>query len=249
MKVIAFANQKGGVGKTTTVWNLGVYLSKLGRKVLLLDFDPQASLTICQGIEPEDLKESIYNVLISNTPLENVIIKLKESNVDIVPANIDLSGVEIQLASKIGRENKLKNIINKICTNYDYILIDCPPSLGLLTINALVACDGVIVPVATEYLAYRGLKLLENTIEEVKELNKNIKIYGILATFYDKRTKHSVEVFEQLKKEKQFIFNSIIKKSIKYADSALEAKNITEMKNFIGKESYESLAKELIKFE
>lgn len=246
MEVISIVNQKGGVGKTTTVWNLAASLAELDKKVLMIDFDPQSSLTICVGLEPNELQKTIYNVILGRTDINSTIIEL--SNYDIIPSMIDLAGAEVELSSKIGKEYILLKKLKEIQKQYDFILIDCPPSLGNLTVNAINASHKIIVPMTCEYLAYRGLQLLVNTISEVKELSNNTKDMYVLPTMYDGRTKHAKEVLEQVKKEGYKLFDTIINKSIKFSDSAIETKDIIQYadNNFVGKKSFIQLAKEVI---
>jgi chromosome partitioning protein len=211
----------------------------------MIDLDPQSSLTICVGLDPSELQQTIYNVMCGKSDINTTIINL--GKFDILPASIDLAGAEVELSSKIGKENYLLKKLKELKIKYDFVIIDCPPSLGNLTLNALAASSEVIVPMICEYLAYMGLKLLDNTISDVKELNDNIKNVFILPTLYDGRTKHTKEVLEKVKSEYQ-VFDITINKSIKFADSALEAKDITEFTDdsFAGKKSYMQLAKEVI---
>lgn len=245
MKVISIANQKGGVGKTTTAWNFAACLAEMNKKVLMIDLDPQASLTICQGIEPAELEKSIYNVLIGSVNINDIIVDL--GSYHIAPSTIDLAGAEVELSSKIGKEYILAKNIKKLESDYDYVVIDCPPSLGNLTVNGLAASDGVIIPMACEFLAYRGLKLLEDTIREVKELNSKLEIYGILPTMYDSRTSHSEEVLQEARKGRTPVFDIVIKKSIKFSDSTIAAQDILNYADnkFEGKVAYRALAKEV----
>src|SRR5438309_5948917 len=190
-RVISFANQKGGVAKTTTTLNLGVAFAEHGLKVLLVDLDPQGNLTMSQGLNPDLIERSMFDVLVHRLPIDEVI---ERREVDVAVASIDLAGAELALSSQIGRERTLQKALEPIRSRYDYILIDTPPSLGLLTINAFVAATGVIVPVQTEYLSLRGLVQLENTLEMVREnLNPEVSIIGIVPTMYDKRVTHSRE--------------------------------------------------------
>src|SRR5436309_7825480 len=184
-KVIAFANQKGGVAKTTTTLNLGVALTEKGQRVLLVDLDPQGNLTMSQGWNPDEIERSMFDVLVHKLPITEIV---RSAEVDVAVSSIDLAGAELALSSMIGRERALEKALAPIKPSYDYILIDTPPSLGLLTINALVASDGVIVPVQCEYLSLRGLVQLENTLSMIREnLNPAVEIQGILPTMYDRR--------------------------------------------------------------
>lgn len=249
MKVISIANQKGGVGKTTTAWNLSTCLAEKGKKVLMIDLDPQASLTICQGIEPAELEISIYNVLSGSVNINDAILKL--DSCDLIPSTIDLSAAEVELSAKIGKEYILAKCIRKINKDYDFIIIDCPPSLGNLTVNSLCASNHLIVPMACEFLAYRGLKLLEGTVTQVAELNPRLTTLGILPTMHDSRTIHSEEVLSEAKKGTIPVFDIIIKKSIKFSDSSLLATDILKCSpdKFEGKSAYRQLALEVLKHE
>lgn len=249
MKVISIANQKGGVAKTTTTWNLSACLAEKGKKVLMIDLDPQASLTICQGIEPAELETSIYNVLSGSINTNDAIVEL--GNYDLIPSTIDLSAAEIELSTKIGKEYMLAKCIRKIRKEYDYIIIDCSPSLGNLTVNSLCASDNLIIPMSCEFLAFRGLRLLEDTVSQVAELNTRLTILGILPTMFDSRTIHSEEVLREVKKGTLPVFDFIVKKSIKFSDSTILAKDITNCSpdKFEGKTSYRQLALEVMKHE
>ncbi|MBZ9637749.1 ParA family protein [Clostridium sp. FP1] len=243
-QIIAVSNQKGGVGKTTSTLNLGVALTELGMKVLMIDLDPQASLTISIGLEPENLEKTIYNALIDDVDIRKLI--LFNELLYFVPSTIDLSAAEMELVSEVGREFKLRDALDPVKADFDYILIDCPPSLGLLTINALAACDAVIVPMSPEYLALRGFNLLEKTMAKVKRLNKKLTLMGILITLYDNRTTHHKDVVAELRNSYP-VFNSMIKKSIKFPDAVLAGQPImTFDRKFEGSISYQELAKEVI---
>src|SRR6201993_478036 len=195
-RVIAFANQKGGVAKTTTTLNLGVAFAEKGHRVLLVDLDPQGNLTMSQGWNPDEIERSMFDVLVHKLPITEI---LRNSEIDVAVSSIDLAGAELALASMIGRERALEKALAPVLGDYDYILIATPPSLGLLTINALVASNGVIVPVQCEYLSLRGLVQLENTLSMIREnLNPNVAIQGILPTMFDGRTLHAREAVEIL---------------------------------------------------
>src|SRR3954469_886834 len=220
-QVIALANQKGGVAKTTTTLNLGVALVERGKRVLCVDLDPQSNLTMSQGIDPDDLERTMFDVLVHKTPIEDVILRRE---IDLAPSSIDLAGAELALSSMIGRERALQKALLPVRGTYDYILIDTPPSLGLLTINALTAADSVIVPVQCEYLSLRGLIQLENTLAMIREnLNPIVEIKGILPTMYDGRTLHSREAVEMLKENfGDLVFETRIKKTVRYAEAPVE---------------------------
>lgn len=212
-EVIAIANQKGGVAKTTTTHNLGVALAEKGKKVLLIDLDSQASLTISLGIEPLEIKRTVVDILKKKSVSIKECIYKVYTNLDIVTSIIDLASMEVEMLSRASREKILDRAITPIKNEYDYILIDCPPQLSILTINALSCADGVIIPVKTDYLAYRGLTQLNDSISEIKDLiNEKLKIYGIIATFYETRVKDDKEILEMLKKEYNLI--GIIKKQV-----------------------------------
>ena len=223
--VIALANQKGGVAKTTTTLNLGVAFAEHGLRVLLVDLDPQGNLTMSQGMNPDTIERSMFDVLVHRLPLEQII---ERREVDVAVASIDLAGAELALSSQIGRERALAKALASVKERYDYILIDTPPSLGLLTINAFVAADGVIVPVQTEYLSLRGLVQLENTLQVVREnLNPDVEIVGILPTMYDRRVTHTREADEILRENfGDLVYNTRIRKTIRYAEAPVKGSSV-----------------------
>jgi chromosome partitioning protein len=224
-QVIALANQKGGVAKTTTTLNLGVALVERGMRVLAVDLDPQSNLTMSQGIDPDELDRTMFDVLVHKTPIEEVI---QRREVDLAASSIDLAGAELALSSMIGRERALQKALLPVRSSYDYVLIDTPPSLGLLTINALTAADGVIVPVQCEYLSLRGLIQLENTLSMIREnLNPDVRIAGILPTMFDGRTLHSREAVEILQENfGDLVFETRIRKTIRYAEAPVKGTSV-----------------------
>ena len=227
-RIIAIINQKGGCGKTTTTVNLGAYLSSFSKKVLLIDLDPQGNTTIHVGLNPHEIEKSIYDIMVDKFPFSEVIQKTDVENLSISPANINLSGVEIELAGIVGREMVLKDAVEQISEQYDYILIDCPPSLSLLTVNALTVANEVIIPVQTEFFALEGMGKLFNTVDVVKKrLNRELKITGILPTMFDGRTNLSREVIEKIKEYfGDKVYSTSIRKNIKLAEASSHGKPI-----------------------
>ncbi len=225
MKVYALANQKGGVAKTTTTLNLAVALSESGHRVLCVDMDPQGNLTMSQGIDPDEVEKGMYNVLVERMPIREII---QHAEIDIAVASIDLAGAEIAMSTQIGRERALQKALAAVADDYDFVCIDTPPSLGLLTINALTAADKVIVPVQCEYLSMRGLIQLQNTLEMIREnLNPNVEIEGILPTMLDSRTVHAKEAVEILEENfGDMVFKSRIKKTIKFAEAPVKGSSV-----------------------
>ena len=245
-RVISFANQKGGVAKTTTTLNLGVALAERELKVLLVDLDPQGNLTMSQGLNPDTIERSMFDVLVHRLPIEEVI---HHAEVDLAVSSIDLAGAELALSSMIGRERALEKALAPVKENYDYVLIDTPPSLGLLTINALVASNGVIVPVQCEYLSLRGLVQLENTLSMIREnLNPDVGIVGILPTMYDKRTLHSREAVEILQENfGDLVFDTKIKKTVRYAEAPVKGTSVLKYDpSGSAAQAYRDLAKEVL---
>src|SRR3954462_10512076 len=245
-RVISFANQKGGVAKTTTTLNLGVALSEQSLKVLLCDLDPQGNLTMSQGLNPDTIERWMCGVLVHRLPTQEVV---QHREVDIAVSSIDLAGAELALSSMIGRERALEKALAPVKDTYNYILIDTPPSLGLLTINALVASDGVIVPVQCEYLSLRGLVQLENTLSMIREnLNPDVGIQGILPTMYDNRTLHSREAVEILQENfGDLVFGTRIKKTVRYAEAPVKGTSVLKYDpTGSAAEAYRDLAKEVL---
>ncbi|WP_313716219.1 ParA family protein [Arsenicicoccus bolidensis] len=249
-RVIAMCNQKGGVGKTTTTINLGAALAELGRKVLMVDFDPQGALSVGFGIRTNDLDTTIYNLLVERgLDVREVIQPTRTDNVDIIPANIDLSAAEVQLVGEVAREQILARVLRPVMDDYDVILIDCQPSLGLLTVNALTAAHGVVIPLECEFFAMRGVALLVETIEKIIDrLNPRLQIDGILATMYDGRTLHSREVVRSVVDHfGDTVFHTVISRTVKFPDATLAAEPITTYASaHSGAEAYRQLARELI---
>jgi chromosome partitioning protein len=245
-RVISFANQKGGVAKTTTTLNLGVALAEQSMKVLLVDLDPQGNLTMSQGLNPDTIERSMFDVLVHRLPIQEVV---HHTEVDLAVSSIDLAGAELALSSMIGRERALEKALAPVRDNYDYVLIDTPPSLGLLTINALVASNGVIVPVQCEYLSLRGLVQLENTLSMIREnLNPEVGIVGILPTMYDTRTLHSREAVEILQENfGDLVFQTKIRKTVRYAEAPVKGTSVLKYDpSGNAAEAYRELAKEVL---
>ena len=245
-RVIVFANQKGGVAKTTTTLNLGVAFKEQGFRVLVVDLDPQGNLTMSQGMNPDAIERSMFDVLVHRLPISEIIHK---AEVDVAVSSIDLAGAELALSSMIGRERALDKALVTAREKYDYILIDTPPSLGLLTINAFVAATGVIVPVQTEYLSLRGLVQLENTLTMIREnLNPNVEIQGILPTMYDARLLHSKEAAEILEENfGDLVFRTRIRKTVRYAEAPVKGNSVLKYEpTGSAAKAYRDLAKEVL---
>ena len=248
--VIAMCNQKGGVGKTTTTINLGAALAETGRKVLLVDFDPQGSASVGLGVNPHTLERTIYNLLLSRTiDPSDVIVPTGVENMDILPANIDLSAAELQLVSEVAREQTLKRVLDRQRSAYDMILIDCAPSLGLLTVNALTAADKVLTPLECEFFALRGIALLTDTVNKVKDrLNPELEMLGILGTMFDARTLHSREVLARaVEAFGETVFHTVIRRTIKFPETTVAGEPITTYApNSSGADQYRTLAREVL---
>jgi chromosome partitioning protein len=244
--VIAFANQKGGVAKTTTTLNLAVAFAESGYRVLCIDLDPQGNLTMSQGIDPDKVENSLYDVLVNDMPISEIIV---EREIDIAVASIDLAGAEIAMSTKIGRERSLEKALKEVAGDYDFVCIDTPPSLGLLTINALTVANKVIVPVQCEYLSMRGLVQLQNTLRMIQEnLNPEVHIEGILPTMLDTRTLHAKEAVEILEENfGDLVFKSRIRKAIKFAEAPVKGSSVLKYDSESSAASYyRELAKEVL---
>ena len=245
-EVFVFANQKGGVAKTTTTLNLAVAFAESGYRVLCIDLDPQGNLTMSQGIDPDKVEKSLYDVLVNDMPISEIIVKRE---IDIAVASIDLAGAEIAMSTKIGRERSLEKALKEVEGDYDFVCIDTPPSLGLLTINALTAADKVIVPVQCEYLSMRGLVQLQNTLRMIQEnLNPEVRIEGILPTMLDTRTIHAKEAVEILEENfGDLVFQSRIKKAIKFAEAPVKGSSVLKYDSDSSAANYyRDLAKEVL---
>ena len=249
-RVVALCNQKGGVGKTTTTINLGASLAEHGRKVLLVDFDPQGSLSVGLGMNPHEMELTVYNLLMQrDVDITDVIVPTSVPGMDLLPSNIDLSAAEVQLVHEVAREQTLQRVLQDAINAYDVILIDCQPSLGLLTVNALTASDGVIVPLECEYFALRGVALLKETIEKVRErTNPRLQIVGLLGTMYDSRTLHGREVLQTLVQGwGDLVFHTVIRRTVKFSDSTVAGEPITEYApTSPGADAYRQLAREVL---
>ena len=249
-RVVAVCNQKGGVGKTTTTINLGAALAEQGRRVLLVDFDPQGALSVGLGIQPHELQATVYNLLMERgARADEVVIKTNVAGMDLLPSNIDLSGAEVQLVHEVGREFVLGGVLEPLLPDYDIVMIDCQPSLGLLTVNALACAHGVIVPLECEYFAMRGVALLTETIDKVsRRINQGLAMDGLLATMYDSRTLHSREVLMRVvDRFGDKVFHTVISRTVRFPDATVAGEPITSFDPAsTGANSYRELAKEVL---
>ncbi len=249
-KIIAMCNQKGGVGKTTSTINLGAALAEYGRRVLLVDFDPQGALSVGLGVNPMELDLTVYNLLMERgMAADEVLLKTAVPNMDLLPSNIDLSAAEVQLVSEVARESTLQRALKPLMADYDYIVIDCQPSLGLLTVNALTAAHKVIVPLECEFFALRGVALLTETIEKVQErLNPELELDGILATMYDSRTVHSREVLARVVEAfDDHVYHTVIGRTVRFPETTVAGEPITTYaSNSVGAAAYRQLAREVL---
>ncbi|HJA48361.1 MAG TPA: AAA family ATPase [Candidatus Agathobaculum intestinipullorum] len=248
-KIIAFANQKGGVGKTTTAINLAAALYERGKRMLLCDFDPQGNATSGFGVDPRTLKTSVYDLIVADDPdVKSAIVSTKW--VDLIGSNVNLAGAELDLISMEGRENRLKSVLDRVRDDYDYIFIDCPPSLGLLTLNCLCASDSFLVPLQCEYYALEGLSQLMTTVRMVKKsMNRSLELEGVLLTMFDGRTNLSIQVVEEVKKHfPGEVYSSVVPRNVRLSEAPSHGKPITDYDRMCrGAEAYLALADEMLK--
>jgi chromosome partitioning protein len=249
-RIIALCNQKGGVGKTTSTINLGAALAEVGRRVLLVDFDPQGALSVGLGVAPHQLDRTAYNLLMdARVSVEDVVLKTSVAGMDLLPSNIDLSAAEVQLVGEVAREQTLGRVLAPAVEEYDFILIDCQPSLGLLTVNALTAAHGVMIPLECEFFSLRGVALLIDTIDKVRErLNPNLRLEGILATMYDGRTLHGREVFARVVEAfGDKVYDTVISRTVRFPETTVAGEPITTWApTSVGALAYRSLAREVL---
>ncbi len=249
-KVIAFSNQKGGVGKTTTCVNMAAYIAKAGKRVLLVDMDPQGNATTGLGFSKSTLKKSVYNVIIEDEDVKDNVLDTEIAGLSVLPSNIDLAGAEVELVYKKSREKVLKSALDKVRSSYDYILLDCPPSLGLITINALAAADSAIIPIQSEYYALEGLSQLMNTISLVRQhLNKGLKVEGVVLTMYDGRSLISKQIAAEIKKYfTKKLYEIVIPRNIRLSEAPSHGKPIMlHDPKCVGARAYAALTEEFLK--
>ena len=248
-RIISIINQKGGVGKSTTAVNLAAALGELGKEVLIVDFDPQGNSTSGLGIEKEELEQCVYDALLNDVPAENLLIQANCNNVAVIPATIQLAGAEIELVSAMARETRLKELLEPVQENYDFVFIDCPPSLGLLTINALTAADSVLIPIQCEYYALEGVtKLLESMRMVKSKINKGLEVFGVLLTMYDSRTSLANQVVDEVKQYfGDKVFNTLIPRTVKISEAPSFGMSVIQYApQNKGAQSYMELAEEVI---
>jgi chromosome partitioning protein len=249
-RIIALCNQKGGVGKTTSTINLGAALAEVGRRVLLVDFDPQGALSVGLGVQPHQLDRTAYNLLMERgVGVDDVLLKTSVPGMDLLPSNIDLSAAEVQLVGEVAREQTLQRALAPVVEDYDFILIDCQPSLGLLTVNALTAAHGVIIPLECEFFSLRGVALLIDTVDKVRErLNPQLRLDGILATMYDGRTLHGREVFSRVVEAfGDDVFDTVITRTVRFPETTVAGEPITTWaSSSSGATAYRNLAREVL---
>lgn len=251
-KIIAIANQKGGVAKTTTAVNLGAWLSLMGQRVLLVDTDPQGNASTGVGVDKDGVENCIYDIIINGLPVQEVIIPSAVENLDLIPATIELAGAEIELVGVVDREKILKKALTEIKKNYDFIFIDCPPSLGLLTLNALTAADSLIIPIQCEYYALEGLSQLMNTFKMVQQhLNKDLVLEGVLLTMFDGRTNLAIQVVDEVKKHfREKVYGAIVPRNVRLSEAPSHGKPVMVYdRRSRGAEVYHDLAKEVMGIE
>ncbi|WP_269455956.1 ParA family protein [Prescottella equi] len=248
-RIIAMCNQKGGVGKTTSTINLGASLAQYGRRVLLVDLDPQGALSAGLGVAHHDLELTVHNLLVERTSIDDVLMRTRIDGLDLLPSNIDLSAAEIQLVTEVGREQTLGRVLHPVLDRYDYVLIDCQPSLGLLTVNALACADSVIIPMECEYFSLRGLALLNDTVDKVRDrLNPRLSLEGIVVTMFDARTLHAREVMSRVVEVfGDLVYDTVINRTVRFPETSVAGEPIvTWAPKSGGAEAYRALAREVI---